>query len=249
MLEKILEIKQKIINNQELDLDYLLADSLAYDGEFPNYVIENPAIRLEYMEKNKLQDFFKEEIGYLEEIDSKIPNVWSKNLRALLFINDIVTKEWRNMFWISAEPIELNIDTTNESDLYILKTLWKLFFLIVNKKPFLRFNFSRAIILVNFILQKLKYPCIYFSFKDRKRILREVDHYIDFDKEFLLSLFSSINKELYENFYKDQIISVEEKKLELWKKDIYIRPGYWWRWKDRRKYTIKDNLSNNKQIW
>lgn len=249
MIEAILELKQKISPHQELDLDYLLTDSLAYDGEFPKYILEQPKERNSYIEKNNLREIFKIELSRIEQIENdKLygVNIPGKNLDISLIIMLITEVHWNEVYGTSARWVQIPIDMNHISNEIVLKNIAKLLFTILNKKPFLRFNFTRGLILINTLLNRLGYPSIYFAYKDRKRILRAIDYPVDFEKEFLLTLMCYMNKSYYETFSPGEIISFEEKKALKWIKHLYVKPWCWWRWKDDRiQYTVKDYLSSN----
>lgn len=239
MLEIIKELKKETTEGK-LDLELMLIDSLVYDWEFPTSVEKQPEKRKEYIEKNNFLEIFLDEIEKIEELFRKenLSPYWteiaSKNLESFIFISLLTWIHWNNIYWISAKNINIKINPDGE----ILKAISKLFHEIITKKPFLRFNFSRWLLLVNILLKKIWYPPLYISSNDKKRVYKTIDYYIDFEKEFMITLLSRINKNIYENKYPKKIISAKEKRTKENKKSVYLKPGYWWWWEDRLIYTI-----------
>lgn len=239
MLEIIQELKKEI-KAEKLNLELILIDSLVYDLEFPPSVEKQPEKRKEYIVKNNLIELFSGEIEKLEDLFKKenLSPYWteiaSKNLESFIFISLLTWMYWNNIYWISAKNISIKINPDGE----ILKSICKLFHEIITKKPFLRFNFSRWLILVNILLKKIWYPPLYISSNDKKRVYKAIDYYIDFEKEFMITLLSRINKNIYENTSPEKIISAKEKREKENKQSIYLKPGYWWWWENRLVYTI-----------
>lgn len=240
MIEVIKELKKEI-KQEKLNLELMLMDSLVYDWEFPTSVEKQPEKRREYILKNNLIDLFLSEIEKLEDLMKKesIFPYWSeiisKNLESFVFISSLTWMYWNNVYWISAKNINIKINPDGE----ILKTISKLFHEIITKKPFLRFNFSRWLILTNILLEKIWYPPLYISSNDKKRVYKAVDYYIDFEKEFMITLLSRINKNIYENKFPKKVISAKGKREKENKQSVYLKPWYWWWWDDRLIYTIK----------
>jgi hypothetical protein len=87
-------------------------------------------------------------------------------------------------------------------------------------------------------LNIIGFPGIIFSYKDRKRVLKSLEHYIDFEKEFYLTLEGRCYKLLYEKTSSEAIISLEALKKKRNTSHIYVSPGSWWYGEDRKKYTF-----------
>gem|GEM_PF-6300998 len=136
-----------------------------------------------------------------------------------------------------------------EENLYsALQLIAKLFFKLINKRS-LKLSWTYGTIITNLIFRKINLPSIYFHSEDRARILRSADHYVDFEKEFILTISDFLNKNLsLNNFLESETL---ENLRQTQKKDsIYTRLGYKWRnnndlmttWLDYNKF---DDLINN----
>lgn len=209
----------------------LLSESLCYDNAFPQYLLEQPTERERIVHEKKYFLEMEKELFTLSEL------LQEKNIQSFSLL---LKENWKKIYGISSNNItfEIPIEENFEASL----KLWiKIFWSILYKKPFLKWNHTRWILLFNMILSHLGLPWIILYHKDRKRILREIDHYIDFEKEIMLTIISSYRKNLYEKNFPEAILKVEEYRIASWKSSVYIKPWYWWRWDDRQKYMILAN--------
>lgn len=234
-------IDQKNIKIKSMNILNILMDSLAYDWEYNTTQIKllkerEKYIQTNYIENqlNGLQLKFDETLTYIK---NKHSDISSNNLITLLIIEEVLSKWW-SIFWVGSNKIKFNLESQIESNIWVTKSICKLVFEVFHHKPFLRFNFTKWLLLWNYLLNNIWLPGINFSYKDRKRILRHIDHYIDFEKEFFLTLQGECNRVIQEKISPKSIISVEDlkkKKNTTW---IYLKPGTWWYGEDRKKYTF-----------
>lgn len=243
-INNILKLKEKIEKNSliisEVKIEKLLIDSLAYDWEFNKTQLEIVKERKNYIQKHftegnikLLQIELKDILEHLKEKTlQKNPNL------LCLFMIEYINKNWSDVFGTGSRKVQLDLKewifTTEAS----LENISKLLFKFLNKTPLLRYNYSKWIYITNYLLNIIWIPGIIFSYNDRKRIIRSVDHYIDFQKEFLITVEGELNKIIAEGLYKDQIIGTGMLRKIKWIKNPYITPGTWWYWEDRKKYTF-----------
>ncbi len=244
-IERIVQLKKTIekkkIKIEPVNIINLLMNSLAYDWEYNTTQIKLLKERKKYIQENyiehqlnNLQLKFDESLDYIK---NKHSDISSNNLITLLIIEEVL-KKWWNIFWIGSNKIEYNLETQIDSNTWVAKAICRLVFEILHNKPLLRYNFTKWLLLGNYLLNNIWLPGINFSYKDRKRILRNIDHYIDFEKEFFLTLEWECHKVIQGKVEPNSIISVEElkkKKNTTW---IYLKPGTWWYGEDRKKYTF-----------
>jgi hypothetical protein len=226
----------------------LLVESLVYDNEFNNYELKELELRKKEVQRsylegssNSLHFNLRPDLELLtQEIIQKMdtPEITrNKNILCNTLIIRIV-ENWEKFFWKDAKKIYPNINNNDFSTEETLNGIMHFLYLFLNKEPLKRFKMTRALIINNYLLNLIGFPGIIFSSKSKKRVLRSIDHYTDFKKEFLLTLEWECYKALYENNYPSEIISLD--KLKELKKvtNLYVKPGTWWYWGDRRKYTF-----------
>ena len=238
-LKKILQKKK--INCSPINISDLLMDSLAYDNEMTKEQIRSLTARKIYIHEHyisqdlnmlqlQLEDIF-------QHITSKYKDVKKEPLIWYLLIEEVLAN-WNNIFWIWSKKIDIKINVDLKTTEGILEIISKILFMTLNEQPLLRYNFTKGLIFVNFLLKTNGLPGIILSYKDRKRILRNLDHYIDFRKEFLLTLQWEIYKNIYSSLYPEQIVDFNTLRGIKQVKNPYVKPWTWWYGEDRKKYTF-----------
>jgi len=253
-LKRINKLKEEIstykIDIIPTNIESLLIETLAYDWIFESLlddsVFNKTTIKLvnnkseyiknSYIKKDielfiqKLEKNFKENIR-------KNSNFKSPSLNVLLLINHIL-HNWSEFFWNWSKKIKYNLDNKIESQEWVLDAICRLTYEILKEKPLIGYNFSKWLVLTNYLLNIIGLPWIIFSYKNKKRIYKNIDYFIDFKKEFLLTIEWNCHHLIQNKIDPVSIISIEDLKKKKNTSLVYIKPGSWWYWKDRKKYTF-----------
>ena len=242
-------IRKENLKIEELPLAKILLDSLVYDKEFWKEEVNLFSLR----EKTVNEFFINWTNNYLDlNIKTKIQNITEKikeniEVKQLtknkgLLCTAIIIKIIENTqiyFWVEKKKKKPLINTENYNEKEALTNIINLTHYIIYNQLFPRFNFSKSLIICNYLLTDiLWFPWIVFSSKSKKRLWRTIDYYIDFEKEFLLTLSWECYKVIYMNKFPEKIRSIKSIEEEKGYKKIYIKPGTWWYWDDRQKYTF-----------
>lgn len=220
-------MKEEWIKGETIAIDKVLVDSLRYDKATEKTHIPE-------LEKDaaKIQEsgVFKEVYNLLDDIECSLSWIWNiqNELRVALIINvlyeRLVPENKREKISLEKEPITVISDF-----MFNLVNYWSLKVL----------KFSKSLIIVNHLLNLLSLPNISFNYRDFKRISKNLDYKVDFQKEFVLSLYGMCLKSYYTAKHPEKIITVEEMRKIRNTTSSKIKPS--WYWEDRIKYTfIKD---------
>lgn len=235
--------KEKIIFRKQ-KLENLLMESLAYDWELNKEEIRSIRAREKTIQEkyilndlNKLQIDLYSVFDNLKKEASKEVDKFNSYVLVIVLINNILNNWW-NIFWIWSKKIKIDIDMWLDSSEWILNIIIKLSYLILKEEPFLRYNHTKWLLLTNYLLKTINLPEIKFYHKDKKRFLRSMDHYIDYKKEFYLSIISELNKNIFNEISPQKIISLNELRKRKNIKNPYIKPGERWYGIDKKRYTI-----------
>ena len=248
IIKRIEKLKEKIISEElkiiPINIKNILIETLAYDWLFNKTQLSLIKERKKYVDKN----FIQNELNILQlniseifdHIKSKYSHIKSNTLLCLLLIEEIIFS-WKDIFGIWSKKIKYNLDNKIESQEWVLKAIIRLSYEILNKEPLLWYNFSKWILLTNYLLNTINLPGINFSFKNKKRLLRTLNNYIDYEKEILLTIEWNCYKLLKNELEPESIFPIEELKKLKNTSLVYIKPGTWWYWDDRKKYTFIKN--------
>ncbi len=246
-IENILELKN-IIGNKNIPIipvkiKDILTESLAYDWELNKEQIRVLKERNKYINNildNKKIKLFNINIED-KFIDIKKKTQQSNNNLLCLFLINYIYEYWSDIFGIWNKKIRPYIEEWNFTTKALLKNITNFLFHILNKKPFLRYNYTKGLLITNSLLNIIWIPGINLYYNDRKRVLRYIDYYIDFEKEVLLTIESWLNRIIAEGTSEYKIVNISQLRKIKWVKNPYIKPGTWWYWDDRKKYTFISN--------
>ena len=234
-------LRKKKTKIKPIDNEILLMDSLAYDWEYSIEKMAHIKDRKKFIQKkfiknqiNSLQLKFDETLEYMK---TKYSHISSDRLITLLIIESVL-QNWSQIFWAGSKKITYKIDAQIDTDQGTIRAICRLLYQILREHPLQRFNVTKGLLLTNYLLNNIWIPGIIFAYRDRKRILRSLDTYIDFEKEFFLTLEWRCHKSILEDFAPKWIISLVDLRKEKNTTHTRVKPGQWWYWEDGRKYTI-----------
>jgi len=249
-IELIIKLQQILEKNsvfiEEKEIHSILIDSLMYDQEIPKRESTTIKSRKKYIDKlyyhwsiNISQLDITED---LERIKVEIKNITEyntlKNNNVLCAtMMEHIFSNWGKVFGIWSKKIKPPLNKDEISLPNNLDNICKILQSMLTKKPLLRYNWTKSIILSNYLLLCLWLPWINFNHKDKKKIIWTLGTYKKFKKEFLLAIISELYKLYYESIEPSEIVTIPEFASKKWVKYPYIKPGTWW-YKENIKYTF-----------
>lgn len=224
---------------------YISEEHLMFDW-IENKHREKRLKKVEEISINELWDFNRyinrivtEVDDFLEKDSNKIIKV-NKILKWLLILEKILKEDWIKSFLKWFKENDFKIILENESENILEINLSNFFYYAYNKNIFWNYTFTKAMIIVNTVLEESWLPRIFISYKDRKRVFRSLENQIDFRKEFILTLQWVLYKWIYETKYPEKIVNIWKMLTQEDKPLINPNKTIWstWYWEDRLNYTF-----------